>query len=212
VFLVVHLVTASHALDGRDAFSHAMGATITRTGAQVIEVLGIALPLAFHALYGIVRAARATPGVTHDVGIRNWLLRLQRVSGGVALGFIVVHLWHFRLQRLRGVLPWQHDYDTLARTFEAHTSVALYVVGLSAVVFHFAHGVWRAAQTLGVTVTAVAIRRSAVACIVAGFALWIFGYNTLLHFTYRCGGVLPRAALRIERACVDVDSAPPAQR
>ena len=56
------------------------------------------------------------------------------------------------------------------------------VIGILAVVFHFANGLWGVLFSWGVTVTRAAQRRSAYACAALGVALFLLGANTVLYF------------------------------
>lgn len=207
VFLLAHLWTNASALDGRDAFNHAVGEIQSTPALPAIELFGIALPLTFHAVYGLVITARSTVNTSRYAYTRNWLYVLQRVSGVIAFGFIALHLWQLRVPKATGALRWQSFYDALGTSLAAPAVFAMYLAGVTASVFHFANGLWLFGNTWGVTVGARSMRRSAALCGALGLALWALGFNTLLHFSYRCGGVLPRPAQQVERVCRDGDTA-----
>ena len=205
VFLVVHLWTNLQALRGRDAFRHAVGEIQSIPGLAVIELVAIFAPLAFHAFYGLVIAAQARFNVQRYGYTRNWLFLLQRASGLVAFAFLVVHIGQFRAAKLLGSARWEAFYERLALGLDSPLMFALYVVGVTASVFHFANGLWTAGQTWGLASSDRARRRSAVAFALVGVALWLVGVDTLLHFFYRCGGVLPWPGLDRDALCRDAD-------
>jgi succinate dehydrogenase/fumarate reductase cytochrome b subunit (b558 family) len=190
-FLLEHLWTNARAVYGRESFNRAVGEIQALPGLAYIELFGIFLPLVFHAVYGLVIAAQGRPNVGSYGYTRNWLYLLQRVSGVVAFAFIGVHLWQYRVQKLLGVLPWEDQYAALMTDLATPRWFAVYFLGVTASVFHFANGLWLFGNTWGVTVSARSMKRSGVLCAAVGAALWVLGVNTLLHFSYRCGGVVP---------------------
>jgi succinate dehydrogenase / fumarate reductase cytochrome b subunit len=207
VFLVAHLWTNLRAVYGRDAFNHAVGEIQAMPLLAYVEVFGILLPLAFHALYGLVIAARGSANVATYGYTRNWMYLLQRLTGVLAVGFIALHLWQYRVQKLLGAMQWAEFYGALGRDLAAPGMFAVYLLGLTASVFHFANGLWLFANTWGLTTSARAMRRAAALCAAGGFVLWALGFDILLHFSYRCGGILPMPEQRVERACRDADIA-----
>jgi succinate dehydrogenase/fumarate reductase cytochrome b subunit (b558 family) len=187
VFVVEHLWTNAKALQGEDAFASAVGDIQALPYLPLIEIFGIFLPLAFHSFYGVVLAVGGKPNALRYRYARNWLYVLQRVSGLVAFLFIAYHLYEFRIQKWLFGMRADAFYGTLS----AHLSstahgvpwlAIFYLIGILAVVFHFANGLWGILFSWGVTVTRAAQRRSALACAALGVALFLLGANTVLYF------------------------------
>jgi succinate dehydrogenase/fumarate reductase cytochrome b subunit (b558 family) len=187
VFFIEHLWTNSKALQGEAAFSQAVADIQALPYLPLIEIFGIFLPLAFHAGYGVVLAFAAKPNVTAYRYARNWLYLLQRVSGLVAFGFIGYHLYEYRIHKWLFGMRSDAFYGTLS----AHLSstwisvpwlALLYLVGVLAVSFHFANGLWGVLFSWGVTVTRTSQRRSGYACAALGVAMFVLGANTVLFF------------------------------
>jgi len=61
VFLIVHAGLLVAALRGRDAFEQAAAGSFRRPLLAAVELAGVALPLAFHAVYGLWLTARREP-------------------------------------------------------------------------------------------------------------------------------------------------------
>jgi len=166
-FLVEHLWTNATALRGPLAFEHAVAQIQALPGLWALEVFGIFLPLAFHAGYGVVLAFSTRPnGVTYPFA-RNWLYMLQRVTGFIALFFILGHLWEIRIQKWLFGMQTEAFFSTLAThlsdaRFGAPWLAMAYLVGLLASVFHFTNGLWGFCASWGITVTRAAARRSRV--------------------------------------------------
>ena len=187
VFLVEHLWTNAKALQGEDAFAAAVGDIQSLPYLPLIEIFGIFLPLAFHSFYGVVLALSGKPNALKYRYTRNWLYVLQRVSGLVAFLFIAYHLYEFRIQKWLFGMRTDAFYGTLSAHLSSTTSgvpwlAIFYLIGILAVVFHFANGLWGVLFSWGVTVTRAAQRRSAYACAALGLALFLLGANTVLYF------------------------------
>jgi succinate dehydrogenase/fumarate reductase cytochrome b subunit (b558 family) len=187
-FLCEHLWTNASALRGRGSFDEAVGQIQAMPGLPAIEIFGILLPLAFHAGYGVVLALRARPNVQRYAFTRNWLFLLQRITGVVALLFLLVHLWEFRVQK------WLFGMDALAfyDRLGAHLSSTgpggvpwmsvLYLVGIGSACFHLANGMTTFCLGWGITRTRRAARFFAWAFGGLGVALFLIGVETTMWF------------------------------
>ena len=185
VFLMVHLWTNARAVYGRDAFGHAVGEIQSTPMLAWVELFAIFLPLAFHAVYGVVIAAQGSANVGRYAFTRNWMYVLQRVSGVVVLAFVLGHLWEFRVQKWLFGMSASAFYPQL----EAHLAwtafgvpwIALgYLLGLAASVFHLANGLVTFCMSWGITVGRAAQRRAA----------WLFGLGGLALFGLAVATVL----------------------
>lgn len=205
VFLVVHLVTNAAAAGGREPFDRAVGEIQSIPLLPAVELFGIALPIAFHALYGVWLALRARGNASQYPYLRNWMFTLQRVTGFVAFAFIALHVAQLRVPKAFGALPWTRFYPALQTMLGEPGMFGVYLVGVTACVWHFANGLWSVSQTWGFAASPRASRRWARGSLVVGLLLWALGVNTLLHFFWRCGGLLPASPARRERACRDGD-------
>lgn len=207
IFLVVHLGTNASALGGREAFEASVGPIQALPGLAAVELFGIALPIAFHALYGVWIALDARLNVVRYPHARNWWFALQRVTGFVAFAFIAFHVAQLRVPKATGTLPWTSFYRALTVMLGESGMFALYLLGVTACVVHFANGLFTASQTWGLAASPRASRRVGLAALILGVLLWLLGVNTLLHFFWRCGGILPTPPAQRARACRDPDLA-----
>src|SRR5207248_4927922 len=99
-FLVEHLLTNSMAIYGPKRFNDSVHSIHILPYLPALEVFGIFLPLAFHALYGIKIAMSAEYNVRQYPYLGNWRYALQRATGYIALIFIIIHLMKFRFAHL----------------------------------------------------------------------------------------------------------------
>jgi len=200
-FVVTHMWTNTRALYGRASFDHAVAEIQQLPFLGYIELFGIVLPILFHGLYGMVIAAQGRSNVSSYGHVRNWMYLLQRITGVLALGFILVHLAQYRVPKLLGRMPWENFYPALERDLNRPGIFALYVLGVTSTIFHFANGLWLFGNTWGITVSERAMKRSSWFCAAFGLLLWAMSVNVLLHFAYRCGGVVPLPEQHVELLC-----------
>ncbi|MDB4994979.1 MAG: sdhA [Myxococcaceae bacterium] len=170
VFLVEYLWSSARALKNDRSFS-ADGPSLFL---PVLEIVVVLLPLAFHVLYSSQVLSET---------------RLRRASGFVALAFVGFYLWELRGQKLVHGLANDAFYDTLAGRLSSTTAglplwAVVYLVGVAAVVFHFASGLAGVLAAWG-TPTAEpppAGARASWVPLALGVVLFCMGANTVLSF------------------------------
>jgi succinate dehydrogenase/fumarate reductase cytochrome b subunit (b558 family) len=196
VFLVTHLWTNAKALKGQAFFDRAVAEINHLPLLAALEIFGIFLPLAFHALYGVALAFEGRPNVGRYPYSRNVLYTLQRATGLVAFAFIGWHLWEFRIPKLLGHMTPDAFYPTL----EAHLSstyrgfpvlAAVYLVGIAASVAHFANGLFTVSFSWGLCLTRRSQRLFATAFALLGVLVFVMGAQTTLYFA--TGAQVPAA-------------------
>ncbi len=193
-FLVLHLWTNTAALGGASSYTAAVEDIQRLPGLAALEIFGIYLPLAFHALYGVRLIFASRSNLDHYPYNRNYLYILQRVSGLVAFVFIAYHLWEFRIQKYLGHMQPGAFFDTLvahlSRVQNASIGVFVpsvpwlaifYAVGILACVFHFSNGIVTFVISWGVVGTRRALRWVNWVAALGGTALFAMGYATLLY-------------------------------
>jgi succinate dehydrogenase/fumarate reductase cytochrome b subunit (b558 family) len=141
VFMLAELWTYAKALGGPEQFRAALGQRWS-LGWQLL----ILVPLAYHAAYGLVLAFRTRPTVGRYPYSRNWTYTLQRVTGVLALVFLVWHLGTVWLPAQRGLGPAELHPLLVARLSSTGGGgvpwTALgYALGLGACAFHLGVGV-----------------------------------------------------------------------
>lgn len=187
VFLLEHLWTNAQALWGPRAFDDAVAQLTQMPGLPLIEIVGIFLPLAFHAGYGLFLTRAADPNVIAYPFARNWGYVLQRVTGVLVLAFVLFHLWEFRLQKLLFGMDPSAFYPTLAASLSQTTwgipwRALLYSAGLAATVLHFANGLFGFCCTWGIAVSRRAQTRVLAAVSVLGAGVFVLGALVVVHF------------------------------
>ena len=150
-----------------------------------LELLGIWLPIAFHALYGFYIWWRGETNVGEYPWTGNWMYTAQRWTGIVAFAYIVWHTWTMRFTGID-----LHEYPgasfgkVQAEVF--HTGLFLfYVAGLIAASWHFAYGIWLFCAKWGIVVGQKAQKRLLVVCLVFFFVMTGAGLASLTAFRSR---------------------------
>ncbi len=185
VFLVEHFWTNTRAMQGRTSYERVdLGAM---SFLWVVEFFGILLPLAFHALFGLYLAIAGKVHAPTYPFKRAWIPALSRVSAFVAFAFIAYHVWEFRLAKSFYAMRSEAFYATLVAQLSSTTMgipiiALIYLVGVAAVVFHFATGVWGFAFSWGFTPSEQARRRSGYAASALGLVLFLLGAQSVLYF------------------------------
>ena len=187
-FLVFHLWENSQSRFGAAHYNErVVGALKGLNYLPVIEALVIALPLLFHAGYGlaIIGSGRAEP--LRYGFLRNRFYWLQRVSGVALIAFLLLHVG---LTRIAGLFEPSIGADLFAHMQQALSQPAvfgLYLTGLLLAVFHLANGLSSAAIAWGLTTSAAAQRRFGWFCTGFGLLLAALGLHGLTGFLTAAG-------------------------
>jgi succinate dehydrogenase / fumarate reductase cytochrome b subunit len=186
-FLVYHLYENMAALKSPAAYDlmvNNVNTMLPRMYFFGLELFGIMLPLAFHSLYGVWISVTGQPNVGRYAYGANWLYVLQRASGFIALGYILVHVGVLRYAvTLMGnhLAPYAGPSSPGGLDLVTYADVAahlgnpgyrameswmagpwmfwIYVVGTLMTIFHFTNGLNGFAWTWGIAVGRVAQKR-----------------------------------------------------
>jgi succinate dehydrogenase / fumarate reductase cytochrome b subunit len=195
-FLLEHFYTNSKALSGPADFNNAVKDLQSIPYILFVETLGIFIPLIYHAVYGLVITAEARPNNLAYPYPRNWFYIIQRVTGIILFFFITFHVLNFRFGLVPGlntVSVAHHPdvaFETVAREFGNWKIFIVYVIGITATVWHLANGIWLFMVDWGITIGERAQRLTGYACIAIGLLLLAVGINAAVAFI-RPGGLIP---------------------
>lgn len=182
-FLMFHLWENSQSRFGAEHYNGKVVAWLQGLNyLPLLESFVIALPILFHALYGLVIIRSSQVELRRYRYARNRFYWLQRVSGVGILAFLAVHLamtrlWSFVDPAIRADL-FGHMQELLTDPW----MFTLYLVGLLLSVFHLANGLWSMGIVWGVTTTARSQQMSAHACAGLGVLLAAMGIHGLIGF------------------------------
>ena len=201
VFVCVHLLTNATILAASDGTEfqkavqriHALGPLL-----KPVEIIGIFIPIAFHALLGVKIWLTSASNTQHYRYGSNIRYALQRTTGMIAFAFILYHVWQmhwfgapfgggqFELYNEAGSPT---GAATAAKAIQAAWWIApIYGLGIVATVFHLSNGIWTSLITWGITIRPQTQRASGYVCAVFGILLCVVGLATLRGFkTFEVG-------------------------
>lgn len=195
IFLLEHFYTNSKALAGAVSFNDAVKDLQAIPYILLVEIGGIFIPLIYHAVYGLVITIEARPNNLAYPYPRNWFYLIQRITGVILFFFIAFHVLNFRF----GLIPGLNDvsvahepgraFEIVSREFRMVPIFLVYMVGITATVWHFANGIWLFLVDWGITIGERAQRFAGYACIGFGVVLLLVGINAAVAFI-RPGGLL----------------------
>jgi succinate dehydrogenase / fumarate reductase, cytochrome b subunit len=182
-FLVFHLWENSQSRLGAAHYNGVVVAGLQQMNyLPLLELFAIALPLLFHAGYGLVITIGARPELRRYPYLRNWMYLLQRVSG---LGILLFLLGHVGMTRIWGMLnPGVHTdlFGHMQGALSQPWIFGLYALGLLLSVFHLANGLWGMALVWGLATSTLAQRWISYACAGIGVLLAALGFHGLIGF------------------------------
>ncbi|HEY6232757.1 MAG TPA: hypothetical protein VIW64_15950 [Pyrinomonadaceae bacterium] len=195
IFLLEHFYTNSKALNGAASFNDAVKDLQSIPYILFVEIGGIFIPLIYHAVYGLVITMEARPNNLSYPYPRNWFYLIQRITGVILFFFIAFHVLNFRFGLIPGLnnISVAHQpgqaFDIVSREFHMIPIFLIYVVGITATVWHLANGIWLFLVDWGIAIGERAQRLTGYACIGFGVFLLLVGLNAAIAFV-RPGGLL----------------------
>ncbi len=191
VFLCFHLFANSVAMFSVENYNLTINALRGMPFVEYIEWIVLYLPILFHALYGIVIYTTAKPNQWQYSHLENWRYILQRITGVIALVYIWYHIMQFK--EVEGL-----DYNYVAKSLAGWQSISwlpeipyinpfsiywFYIIGLTAVTYHFANGIWGFCITWGITVGRKSQVFMSYVAVLVFIALTTMGVLTINHLT-----------------------------
>jgi succinate dehydrogenase / fumarate reductase cytochrome b subunit len=195
LFILEHFYTNSKALSGAADFNEAVFDLQQIPYILLVEIGGIFIPLIYHAVYGMVITIEARPNNLAYPYPRNWFYLVQRITGVLLFVFITFHVLNFRfglmpgLNRISVAHHPEQAFDIVAGEFRMVPIFIIYLIGISATVWHLANGIWLFLVDWGITIGERAQRLTGYACIGFGVVLLLVGINAAVAFI-RPGGLL----------------------
>ncbi|MAD78409.1 MAG: succinate dehydrogenase [Planctomycetaceae bacterium] len=201
LFLIPHLTTNSSIVWGRlgyggdvaggvETFQHEVDFIHSLPALLLIEVFGLWLPLGFHAVLGVYFARTGRFNTNRYSYQSNWRYSWQRITGYIAFVFIFMHVaslrWGWSFWGLMPPFDPEHAASSTAIHFQdgawGNFAAVFYLVCVLSIVFHFANGLWTAAITWGLTISATSQQRWGYACAGIGMGLAAASVTAIVGF------------------------------
>ena len=184
-FLVEHIISNWEIVNGPLAYAQQVKFLNALPLVRVLEWVFIFIPLAYHAGYGVFITFRGRSNANVYPWAGNWAYIAQRVTGLIALAYIIQHVYR---QRFAGVSLPEHPglaYAKVQFEFISHPwMIAVYAIAMVATCWHFAYGVWLFGAKWGITPGDNARKKSAWACGAVGTALCAMGLVSIFWVAY----------------------------
>ena len=181
-FLLEHLLSNFEALKGPLAYGQQVKFLNSLPMVRVLEWVFIFLPLLYHALYGVYIWLRGQSNIVYYPWAGNWMYLVQRYTGLIAFAYIA---YHVATQRFMGEnLPENPGaaFYKVQHELANPWIVAVYVIAMIAICWHFAYGVWLFCAKWGITPGETARRRFGWVCVALGVLLAAMGLASIWAF------------------------------
>jgi succinate dehydrogenase / fumarate reductase cytochrome b subunit len=179
-FVLQHFFSNAYVFLGPQAYNEHADFLTSLPLVVLIELTAIYLPIAFHSILGLVIIYRGQNNFVDYGYTRNWMYFGQRISGVIALIFIVTHTYTTRISSFMAGETFH--YAEMKAILLDPFWFWFYVVGVLAVCFHFANGLWSFLVTWGVTVGPKAQRAASVCSWILFVGLGGLGIAILTEF------------------------------
>ena len=210
-FLVEHILSNFETWNGPLAYAKQVLFLNSLPLVRVLEWVFIFIPLAYHAGYGVFIWIQGRSNVNVYPWAGNWMYFAQRVTGLIALAYIIQHVWR---QRFSGIsLPENPGAAFHKVQMELHNPwmLAVYVIAMIATTWHFAYGIWLFAAKWGITPGDRARKRFGYVCAVIGAALCVMGLASIYAVVWKWPNAPPDAFKTQTAITQSISATPPAQ-
>jgi len=178
-FLLEHMFSNSLILLGPDAYNRQIHFLQSLPFVVFLEITFIGLPILYHSVYGIVVTVTGKTNLSFYPYTQNIFYTLQRITGIIALIYVGYHVYHTRIvQALYGT---EVSYARMQEVMTQPFMFWFYVIGLAAVCFHFANGIWGFCVSWGFTVSQRAQQKVGIAFGLLGLLIFIVGTLSLIR-------------------------------
>jgi succinate dehydrogenase / fumarate reductase cytochrome b subunit len=181
-FLLEHLLSNFEAIHGPAAYAAQVKFLNSLPLVRVLEWAFIFLPILYHGIYGVFIWLRGQSNVVYYPWAGNWMYAAQRWTGIISFAYIIQHVLR---QRFLGVSLPENPGASFAKVQHELSNpimVAIYVIAMIAVCWHFAYGVWLFAAKWGITPGVKARRRFGWVCLAGGILLAAMGLVSIWAF------------------------------
>ncbi|MCQ6268383.1 succinate dehydrogenase cytochrome b558 subunit [Fictibacillus sp. WQ 8-8] len=149
LFLIEHFYSNATAMFGEETYNKQIEGLQSIPFLPVIEIIFIAIPLLFHAVYGIYLSFVSSNNTNTYQYRRNLMYLFQRISGIVTLIFVVYHVWSFRLST--AFTGTEVNFQLVSEHLQNPLIFAFYILGVVSTTYHFCNGLSTGLITWGIT-------------------------------------------------------------
>ena len=183
-FLLFHFFENASARRGPEAFNETVEKISSMPYLYVLEWGMLLIPILFHSIYGVFITASAKPNLVREPHARNWAYLMQRISGIIAFAYIFFHVITTRMWALfikGGDITFHDMQEKLSQPYQ----LVIYIIGIIAVTYHFANGIWSFSITWGLVKSQAGQKRLAVISFFIFLALAVVGIDIVSAFVLK---------------------------
>lgn len=149
IFLLFHLTLNSSVLfGGNETYELVIKGMKSIPLVEFIEICIIAVPILFHAIYGLWIVYVAKNNVLNFTYYRNWAFYLQRITAVITLVFLLFHVYTLRF----AVHEPAQVINSLVHQLQNPWYFVFYVIGVLSAVYHFANGLFTFLISWGIAI------------------------------------------------------------
>lgn len=178
-FLLEHMFSNSFILFGAEAYNRQIHFLQSLPFVVFLEITFIAIPILYHSIYGIMVTVTGKTNLSSYPYTQNVLYLLQRITGIIALIYIGYHVYHTRI--VQAMYGTEVSFARMQEIMSSPIMFWFYVIGLAAVCFHFANGIWGFCVSWGITVSKEAQRKVGIGFGLLGLLIFIVGTLSLVR-------------------------------
>jgi succinate dehydrogenase cytochrome b subunit len=181
-FLIEHFFSNSVAIEGPNAYTKQVAFLAGMPFVLGLEIIGIWIPILYHALYGFYIWYRGDSNVGDYPWTGNWLYTTQRWTGTIAFLYMGYHVWHLRFAGEHILSNPAVAFPKVQMEFQNPLLVGFYAIGIVAASWHFAYGLWLFTAKWGIISGDRAQRRFGYVCLAIGILFVAVGGATMYAF------------------------------
>jgi succinate dehydrogenase / fumarate reductase cytochrome b subunit len=179
-FLFFHIFENSYVTRGGAVWWKESEFTRTLPFEVIVEAITLWIPISYHAVYGLLITVTSVPNVSSYGYERNIQYTLQRITGILALAFILFHFFTTRgWFYLTGV---ETNYARMHDFMMNPLYLSAYIIGTISCLYHLTNGIFTFSITWGLTVGPRAQTMVNRACVALFIAFSVMAVVTLLSF------------------------------
>ena len=180
-FLLEHMYSNAFILRGPEAYNGQIAFLQSFPFVTFLEITFIGLPILYHAFYGFYVWGTGRTNLSSYPYPKNFLYTMQRWTGLVAFAYISYHVYHTRIAH--SLYGTEVSYARMKELMSTPWIFYFYIVGLTAVMFHFANGIWGFLVSWGLTVSQKSQKIAGLCSAILGVILFAVGVASLIHLT-----------------------------
>jgi succinate dehydrogenase / fumarate reductase, cytochrome b subunit len=179
VFLLEHFFENSYALVSPEKYNNAASGLETIPWRIPVELIGIWIPILFHAFYGFYIWWKGKSNAIGHPWMSNWMYVLQRWTGIILFFYIGWHVWTERF-----LTHGRTTYEGVVADMASPWAVAFYAIGIIAASFHLGNGLWNFACKWGIAISPRAQHAAAIFGALVGIVFTIVGLTIIAGLHY----------------------------